>query len=145
MNSEQTTRIARFAPFARAGAWLTLFFAFCGFAAHGQTVTLKDASNANASPLSISCTASSVPSETGTANYFVVLTAHYANHGPHAIAPIFIRFTFFDRSGAVVASRTVIDSTGLQPQYANDGRWQLIGYPQSAIRVRCSAGASATK
>lgn len=144
MNLQQRTRIARFSRFARAGAWLTFFFTFYGLSAHGQTAPLKDASNANASPLSISCTAGSLPSETGTANYFLVLTAHYANHGARPVAPILIKFTFYDQTGKVVASRTVIDSAGLQSQYTNNGRWQLIGYPAAAVKVVCAASTSAT-
>ncbi|MFY9664651.1 MAG: hypothetical protein WAL67_14380 [Candidatus Cybelea sp.] len=89
-------------------------------------------------PLSISCTASSAPSETGTANYYLVLKAQYQNHGSQTIAPIIIRFDFRDQSGKVIASHTVIDSTGLAPQYGNNGQWQSVGYPTSAVSLTCN-------
>ena len=113
----------------------------------GVTTALSTAANnslsaataaSSSNPLSISCSASSAPSETGTANYYLVLKAQYQNHGSQTIAPIIIRFDFHDQSGKVVASHTVIDSTGLAPQYGNNGQWQAVGYPASAVSLTCS-------
>ncbi len=90
-------------------------------------------------PIEISlCTATSAPSETGTADYYVVLKAQYQNYGRQTIAPIIIRFDFLDESREVVASHTVIDSTGLPPHYGNNGQWQSVGYPTNAKFLRCT-------
>jgi hypothetical protein len=105
-------------------------------AANNSLSAATAASSSN--PLSISCSASSAPSETGTANYYLVLKAQYQNHGSQTIAPIIIRFDFRDQSGKVVASHTVIDSTGLAAQYGNNGQWQAVGYPTSAVSLTCS-------
>jgi hypothetical protein len=112
------------------------------WAALGLTATASNSLSSTTpysqtNPLAIWCTATGAPSETGTANYYLVLTARYENHGSRPIAPIGIRFDFRDRSGNVVASHTVIDSAGLAAGYANSGRWQLIGYPINAVSLRC--------
>jgi len=100
-----------------------------------------------ASPIAIQCSAVGEPSETGTPNYYLLLRASYQNPGRRPIVPVVIKFTFYggpSGQGAVVASRTVIDSTGLQPGYGNSGQWQSIGFPQTARSMTClgSAGKS---
>ena len=126
--------------------WRPALLATLG-ALFGVTTALSTAANnslsaatptSSSNPLSISCSASSAPSETGTANYYLVLKAQYQNHGSQTIAPIIIRFDFRDQTGKVVASHTVIDSTGLAPQYGNNGQWQAVGYPTSAVSLTCS-------
>lgn len=103
------------------------------------TLTARVAASA-ANPLALQCSAASAPSETGTPYYYLVLRANYQNPSRHAIVPVVIRFTFYastNQQGAVLASRTVIDSTGLQPGYGNSGQWQSIGYPQTARSMKC--------
>jgi hypothetical protein len=112
--------------------WLTL-----GPSAAASSPLLSSTPYSQTNPLAIWCTATGAPSETGTANYYLVLTARYENHGSRSIAPISIRFDFY-RGGNVVASHTVIDSAGLAAGYANSGRWQLIGYPTDADSLKCA-------
>jgi hypothetical protein len=119
------------------GAWLTLACATAALSAQTAELSATTPASSN-NPLSISCSAASAPSETGTPNYYVVLKAQYANHGPQPIKPVIIRFDFHDSSGKVIASHTVIDSNGLAPQYANGGQWQSVGYPASATSLTCA-------
>lgn len=123
---------------AQVAACLALFGAATGQNAAADASLSAKAPASSTNPLAVSCSATSAPSEAGTSDYYVVLKAQYQNRGSQTIVPIIIRFDFHDQSGKIVASHTVIDSTGLAPQYAKDGQWQLVGYPANAASLTCS-------
>jgi hypothetical protein len=114
--------------------------AFAGVPVLGTCATTLSASSpaSSSQALSLSCSAASAPSDSGTPDYFLVLKAQYQNHGGRTIAPIIIRFDLHDKTGKVIASHTVIDSNGLAPQYGNSGQWQSVGYPAGAVSLTCS-------
>jgi hypothetical protein len=110
----------------------------CAADADAQLTASSPATAAN--PVNIvACSAAGAPSPSGTADYYLVLSARYQNQSKtQTVNPILIRFDLLDDSGKVVASQTVVDANGLAPQFGNVGRWQSIGYPKRATRVTCS-------